>query len=143
MFVDFNQPHSHLPYQGPRRGAPDDLPDDAALLIWSMRRLVVAWPRCHAVRAALHRRFGGEALGVEHLLRCWLAGLASHARRPLLLAQPGSTSILADEGAMLFVLRRADEPVVAGAALASLCGCEAARSLLPLAVALQRLARLV
>ena len=141
MFVDFSQP-GHLPHRDSGRDRPDELPGDAALLIWSMRRLVVAWPRCHAVQAALHRRFGSEALGVEHLLRCWLAGLASHARRPLLLAQPGSASILADEGAMLFVLRQANEPEIAGAALATLCGCEAARGLLPLAVALQRLSRL-
>ena len=136
MFVDFNS-SDHWPRQHA-----DGISEDGALLIWSMRRLVVAWPRCHAVNIALQRRFGEEGLGVEHLLRCWLAGLAMHAARPLSFAHPGAAAILPDEGAILFVLRSADRPEPAGSALAGLCGTEAARTLLPLALALQRLARL-
>lgn len=130
MFVDFDTPFPSVP-RGLRW---TDLPDDEALLLWSLRRMVIAWPRCHAVHAALHRRFGDDALGVEHLLRCWLTGIARHAARPLSLGDPACALILPDEGALLHALRARDDD----AALASLCG-PAAAALRPLTLALAAL----
>lgn len=127
MFVDFATPFPSAP-RGLRW---TDLPDDEALLLWSLRRMVIAWPRCHAVHAALHRRFGDAALGVEHLLRCWLTGIARHAVRPLQLGDPACALILPDEVALLCALRaRDDDPALTG-----LCG-PAAAGLRPLTAAL-------
>ncbi|TRW18279.1 hypothetical protein [Glacieibacterium frigidum] len=130
MFVDFDTPFPSAP-RGLRW---TDLPDDEALLLWSLRRMVIAWPRCHAVHAALHQRFGEDALGVEHLLRCWLTGIARHAARPLQLGDPACALILPDEGVLLYALSQADDE----AALAGMCGSGAA-SLLPLTAALAAL----
>ena len=113
-----------------------DLPPDEALLLWSLRRMVIAWPRCHAVHAALHARHGDAALGVEHLLRCLLIGVARHARRPLHLGDPACAVLVPDEAALLFVLRAAGRPAAVRAALTALCGDEGAACLSPLADAL-------
>lgn len=130
MYVDFSE-------SGPaRRGSWTELPADEALILWSMRRMIVAWPRCRAVEIALHRRWGDDGLGVEHLLRCWLSALAGHAAHPLTVGDPACALLLPDEGAMLFVLRYADKPERARPALAALCGSEGAAVLLPLAAAL-------
>lgn len=119
-----------------------DLPGDEGLLLWSLRRLVVAWPRCHAVHAALHARYGDTALGVEHLLRCWLLAVSRHARRQLVIGDPNCALLLADEGVLLFVLRPATPRDTAAAALVELTGDPAAGGLLPLAAALAATAQL-
>lgn len=129
MFVDFDSPFPSAP-RGLRW---TDLPDDEALLLWSLRRMVIAWPRCHAVHAALHRRYGDDALGVEHLLRCWLTGIARHAARPLRLGNPACALILPDERTLLRALRAGGEDALIG-----LCGPTAA-ALRPLTVALAAL----
>ena len=131
MFVDFLDPP--LPPRSHRVWT--DLPPDEALLLWSLRRLVVAWPRCHAVHAALHRRFGDDALGVEALLRCWLHGLAGHATRPLRIGDPACAHLLPDEAAMLSAFRHAATDGGA-AAIDELCGRPAAAVLGPIARAL-------
>ncbi|MGI4876362.1 MAG: hypothetical protein ACRYG4_02615 [Janthinobacterium lividum] len=123
-------------------GGWDALPGDEALLMWSMRRMVVAWPRCHAVQAALHARYGDEALGVEHLLRCWLTGVSRHARRRLVIGDPNCAMLLPDEASLLFVLRRATPPVAAAAMIEALTGNPCAACLLPLASSLAAVARL-
>ena len=130
MFVDFSESGEA------RRGSWTELPADEALILWSLRRLVVAWPRCRAVEIALHRRWGDDGLGVEHLLRCWLSALAGHARHPLTVGDPACALLLPDEGAILFVLRHAENPDRARPALAALCGSEGTAVLLPLAAAL-------
>ena len=119
-----------------------DLPDDEALLLWSLRRLVVAWPRCHAVHAALHMRYGDAALGVEHLLRCWLDAVSQRAQRRLAIGAPTSALVLADEALMLLVLRPATPAAIAAASLAALTGDSEAAHLLPLAAALGATAQL-
>lgn len=119
-----------------------DLPGDEGLILWSMRRLVVAWPRCHAVQAALHARYGDDALGVEHLLRCWLTGVSRHARRQLVIGDPLCGLLLADEGALLFILRSATPTAARVAAIGALTGAPAATCLAPLAESLGGLARL-
>lgn len=133
MFVDFTDtpppPGPHFVWT--------DLPANEALLLWSLRHLVAAWPRCHTVYAALHRRFGDDSVGVEALLRCWLYGLAQHATRPLLIGDPACARILPDEAAMLFAVRHADRPSGA-AAIDRLCGRAAAATLRPIAQAIVR-----
>ncbi len=130
MYVEFSD-------TGPaRRGSWTELPADEALLLWSLRRILVAWPRCRAVEVALYRRWGDDAVGVGHLLHCWLHGLARYAGRPLTVGDPACALLLPDEGAMLYVLRHAHAPERAGPALASLCGREGTAVLLPLAAAL-------
>ncbi len=124
----------HDAFRRPQRVA--DLPDDEALLLWSLRRLVVAWPHCHAVHAALHARYGDAALGVEHLLRCWLYGLSRHARRQLTIGDPNCALLLADEAALLGVLHAGDR----GAALIALTGNPCAGCLTPLAASLAEVA---
>ena len=129
MFIDFAE--SPLP----SRGSWTDLPDDEALLLWSLRRLVVAWPASRAVEAALHRRWGDEGTGVMQLLRCWLVGLAARAGRSLTIGDPACALLLPDEGAMLFAWRQAWSGEQAAAALAQLCARDP-DGLLPLAQAL-------
>lgn len=119
-----------------------DLPGDEGLILWSLRRMVVAWPRCHTVQAALHARYGDEALGVEHLLRCWLLGISRHATRHLVIGDPNCALLLADEGVLLFALRPATPEIAAGQALIDLTGNPCADCLVPLARSLAATARL-
>jgi len=125
MFIDFD---THAPAP---RGSWTALPDDEALLLWSLRRLVVAWPGSPAVEAALLRRWGGDATGVLQLLRCWLAALGHRARGSLTVGDPACARLLPDEAAMLRALRH---PAGAGVALAG--RCRDADALVPLAAAL-------
>lgn len=124
----------HAPFRRPLAVA--DLPDDAALLLWSLRRQVIAWPRCHTVHAALHARYGDAALGIEHLLRCWLLGVTRHARRQLVIGDPNCALVLADEAALLGVLGRAAAGGDVATALVALTGNPGADCLLPLVAAL-------
>jgi hypothetical protein len=120
----------HAPFRRPLAVA--DLPDDAALLLWSLRRMVIAWPRCHTVHAALHVRYGDTALGIEHLLRCWLLGVSRHARRQLVIGDPNCALLLGDEPALLAILDRAAASGDAATALVALTGNPCAGCLLPL-----------
>lgn len=110
------------------------LPPDEALLIWSVRHLLVCWPTCGSVEAALHARWGDDALGVMHLLRCWLTGLGLHARRPFTVGDPTCAILLPDERALLAQLRA---PSPAG--LSRMCENSRAARLLPLVTGLARL----
>ena len=114
MLID----HSAFEHGDPYRW--HDLPGDEALLLWSLRRLVVAWPRCHAVPAALHRRWPESSLGIEHLLRCFLTSLGRHARRPITIGDPNCAALLPDEAAILAVLHDAGDPDRHGIAVAAL-----------------------
>jgi len=91
------------------------LPDDEALLLWSVRRLVIAWPRCHTVHAALNQRYGDAAADVETLLRALLMTVTRHARRPLAIGDPACAVILADERSLLAAVRA---PATAASCLA-------------------------
>lgn len=139
MFID----HERFDHRQPAGGSCwADLPGDEGLLLWSLRRLVVAWPRCHAVQAALHARYGDDGLGVEHLLRCWLTGLSRYARRQLVIGDPHCTLLLPDEGSLLFILRPSTDPAAAARAIADVTGDPLAVRLLPLARSLAITARL-
>lgn len=113
------------------------LPPSEQLLIWSMRHMLVCWPTCGSVRGALHAAYGDDALGVEHLLRCFLTGIGVWSARALTVGDPTCAPLLADEGMILFILRAArGEPTAASDALIELCAQPRADALLPLAVAL-------
>ncbi len=117
------------------------LPPPEQLLLWSMRHMLVCWPSCASVRCALHRAYGDEALGVEHLLRCLLTALGAYSSRTLKVGDPTCARLLADESAMLFVLRSArGDPCAACDALVALCGEPNAARLLPLAASLAEVA---
>ncbi len=109
-----------------------DLPDDEALLLWSIRRIVVAWPRSHVVQAALHSRYGDAGLGVEHLIRCLLVGVSRHTSRQLIVGDPNCTLVIGDEPALLMIIRL---PESAASALIALTGNPCADCLAPLAAA--------
>jgi hypothetical protein len=119
-----------------------DLAGDEGLILWSLRRMVVAWPRCHTVHVALQMRYGDDGLAIEHLLRCWLDGVSRHARRRLVIGDPNCTLLLADEGALLFALRPGTPTTAAGQALIALTGNPCADCLVPLARALAATAQL-
>lgn len=113
------------------------LPPAEQLLIWSMRHMLMRWPSCGSVKSALLAAYGDDALGVEHLLRCLLTGVGAFATRSLAVGDPTCAPLLADEGALLYILRAAPaDPAAAGSALAELCGTPRAATLLPLAASL-------
>ena len=119
------------------------LPPAEQLLLWSMRHMLVCWPTCGSVRGALHSAYGESALGVEHLLRCLLTAIGAWSARGLTVGDPTCAPLLADEGALLYVLRTArDDPAAAAAALVELCAEPRAEALLPLAVSLAESAQL-
>ena len=108
-----------------------------ARLLWSLRHLALMAPigtaRCQTVHIALQRDFGDSGLGIEHLLRCWLVGLARLADRRLAIGTPACPLLTRDESALLAILRHGDE-----AALVALAGPRAA-NLLPLFIAMRTL----
>lgn len=117
------------------------LPPPEQLIIWSMRHMLVCWPSCGSVRAALHRAYGDEALGVEHLLRCLLTAVSAYSARRLQVGDPTCALLLADEAALLAILRLArQEPGAACDALVDLCAAPQAGRLLPLAASLAEVA---
>ena len=101
------------------------LPAGEALLIWGVRRLALLRPigsaRCHALHIALHQACGEDGLGIEHLLRCLLVGLARRTDRALGFGQPACPMLTRDEVLLLAALRAG-----AGEGLARLAGPRAA-----------------
>jgi hypothetical protein len=113
-----------------------------ACLLWCLRRLAVITPqgstRCPMVHISLQRQFGDAGLGIEHLLRCLVVGLAMHATRRLAFGVPGCPLHTDDENALLALLsddRQAPEAMAA--ALVGVGGA-AAIVLLPLVAALHQ-----
>jgi hypothetical protein len=113
------------------------LDGNSVRLLWCLRRLALMAPlesaRCQAVHIALQRDFGDAGLGIEHLLRCLLVGLARYASRRLAIATPGSAMLTNDEAAMLALFT-----APSASALVALAGADA-EPLLPLCQALQAL----
>lgn len=119
------------------------LPPAEQLLLWSMRHMLVCWPTCGSVRIALQDAYGDAALGVEHLLRCFLTAIGAWSARSLAVGDPTCALLLADEDTLLYILRTArGDPAGACAALAELCAEPRAGSLLPLAASLAEVAGL-
>ena len=110
-----------------------------ARLLWSLRRLALMAPlgtaRCQAVHIALQRDFGDAGLGIEHLLRCWLVGLARTSDRRLAIGTPACPLVTSDEAALLALACHADLPW-ARPLLVAIAGTRAA-GLLPLFAAVQ------
>jgi|GEM_PF-2307840 len=121
-----------------------ELPVPEQMLVWTMRHLLVCWPTCGSVRAALLQAHGDEATGIEHLLRCWLAGLSLYSRRELKVGDPTCAPLLPDEATMLFALGAAagHRDAEAARALVELCDEPVAACLVPLARALAEAAQL-
>lgn len=113
------------------------LDDGPARLLWCMRRLALMAPlgsaRCQWVHVVLQRDYGDAGLGIEHLLRCLLVGIARCTTRPLAIGIPGCAIVTPDEDSMLALVA-----VPSRTALATLVGPAAGR-LLPLCEALHDL----
>ncbi len=122
------------PWRQPRG---DDPNLSAAMrdLLWCLRRMAMLQPigsvRDAHVHALLQRRFGEHGLGIEHLLRCLIIGLARRAVRPLLLHVPCRAAITEDERRLLWALGTIDWPAQSTALLAPMVGTRGAE-LLPL-----------
>ena len=74
-----------------------NLPHDSATVLWAVRHIVICWPDCGNVRAALIDSYGDDATGIEHLLRCLIAGIGMHGRRKLSIGTPACAILLPDE----------------------------------------------
>jgi hypothetical protein len=97
-------------------------------LLWCLRRLAMLRPLGSArdghVHVALQLRFGDVGLGVEHLLRCLIVGLAQRALRPLLLHRPCCAGCSADEVRLLLALRNPAQAALLMAPMAGARGGE-------------------
>lgn len=117
----------------------DELAPVEARLLWAVRRLALMQPigaaRCYAVHIALQQEFGDAGMGVEHLLRCILVGLARCSTRRLVIGAPGCGLVTADEAALLALLCGAG----AAGLLAGLAGSSDAVMLQPLFAAVAAL----
>jgi hypothetical protein len=107
-------------------------------LLWSLRHIAQMRPigsaRSHSAHAALQRDFADAGLVIEHLLRCWLFGLAQRSATLLRFNEPACPLLSDDEARLFGVLRAAaDEPARAALLLAGFG--TAAPALLPLFVA--------
>jgi hypothetical protein len=134
MYGQFDNGGGDWPGSRPGLGRVD------ARLLWALRRLALMQPlgaaRCPMVHIALQQDFGEAGLGIEHLLRCWLVGLARFADRPLCFGTPVCAAPLPDEALLLRILAAPDAE--AAALLIRLAGPRAA-TLLPLARAVRSL----
>jgi hypothetical protein len=110
----------------PRRGDPAGLSATQREILWCLRRLALQRPlgstRDAHVHALLQQRFGEAGLGLEHLLRCLIVGLARRATRPLLLHRPCCGAVTDDEQRLLLALAEAARPARVAAVLAPLAG---------------------
>ena len=112
-----------------------------ARLLWAMRRLALMQPigaaRCHAVHIALQQDFGETGLGIEHLLRCIMVGLARVSARRLVMGAPGCGVLLPDEAVLLALI----DGSAGRLALTGLTGAAGAAGLMPLFSAVSGLAQ--
>jgi hypothetical protein len=125
----------------PGRGEAGEREAADACLLWCLRRLVQIPPgttRCPMVHITLQRQFGDAGLGIEHLLRCLVMGLAMHSSRRLAFGLPGCPLRTDDEIALLALITDGDfAPYETAAALAGVGGAAAA-VLQPLVAALRQ-----
>ncbi|MCM0031387.1 hypothetical protein [Sandarakinorhabdus limnophila] len=110
----------------PRRDDPAGLTPVQREILWCLRRLAMVRPLGSArdahVHALLQRRFGEQGLGLEHLLRCLIVGLARRALRPVRLHLPCHGAVAEDEQRLLLAIGESRRPVRVAAVLAPLAG---------------------
>ncbi|OYQ29306.1 hypothetical protein CHU93_08190 [Sandarakinorhabdus cyanobacteriorum] len=131
MFV---RHEAEFPWDGGRGSGPqqppDPLPPHLRDLLWCLRRTAMLRPlgqgRDAHVHLLLQRGFGDGGLGLEHLLRCLVVGLARRATRPIHLHQPCRPQISDDEWRLLTGLAEAARPDRVAAVLAPLVGSRGA-----------------
>ncbi len=114
----------------PWQPQPDPLSPALRDLIWGLRRTAMLRPlgqgRDAHVHLVLQRRFGDGGLGLEHLLRCLVVGLARRAVRPIRLNPPCKAAVSPDEWRLLTALADAGRPARVAAVLAPLAGSRGA-----------------
>lgn len=110
----------------PRRDDPAGLTPVQRDLLWCLRRLASLRPLGQARDAHVHlllqRRFGGGGMGLEHLLRCLVVGLARRATRAVLLHRPCHAALTEDEQRLLRALADAQHPARVAAVLGPMAG---------------------
>ncbi|WP_017668222.1 hypothetical protein [Sandarakinorhabdus sp. AAP62] len=110
----------------PRRDDPAGLTAVQRELLWCLRRLAMVRPLGSArdahVHALLQRRFGEQGMGLEHLLRCLIVGLARRAVRPVRLHLPCHGAVAEDEQRLLLALDESRRPARLAAVLAPMAG---------------------
>ena len=113
-------------------GSVVDLGPTPATLLWALRRLALMQPigvaRCHAVHIALQQDFGDTGMGVEHVLRCILVGLAQVSTRRLVIGEPGCAIVMPDEVRLLALV----DGTAGAAILTQMTGAREAARLMPL-----------
>jgi hypothetical protein len=127
MFVQHDESGPQGGPPGPRRrDDPAGLTPVQREILWCLRRLAMVRPLGSArdahVHALLQRRFGEQGLGLEHLLRCLIVGLARRALRPVRLHLPCHGAVAEDEQRLLLALGESRRPVRVVAVLAPLAG---------------------
>jgi hypothetical protein len=114
----------------PRRDDPAGLTATQRELLWCLRRLAMMRPLGSArdahVHALLQQRFGEQGLGLEHLLRCLIVGLARRAVRPVRLHLPCHGVLAEDEQRLLLAMTDAGRVPRVAAVLAPLAGSRGA-----------------
>jgi hypothetical protein len=132
---------AHEPWRAPRREQPEVRTAERDLL-WCLRRQAMLRPLGSARDAHVHlllqRRFGDAGLGLEHLLRCLIVGLARRALRPVALNLPCRSAISEDERRLLWAMANVDRPARAAALLAPIAGTRGVE-LIPLLAAIAAL----
>ncbi|EMD81746.1 hypothetical protein [Pacificimonas flava] len=113
------------------------LPPESRALLWATRHMVMCWPGCPSVTAALIEVLGEEAMGGEHLLRCLIVGISRRAHRRIEFGSPACRQVLPDEELLLEAIGL-DGAEPAPDALRLLTGCGKAPALAPLTAELRR-----
>lgn len=127
MFVRHDESGPDGGPSGPsRRDDPAGLTCVQRELLWCLRRLAMVRPLGSArdahVHALLQQRFGEAGLGLEHLLRCLMVGLAQRAVRPVRLHMPCHGAVAEDEQRLLLAMADAPRAARVAAVLAPLAG---------------------
>jgi hypothetical protein len=112
------------------------LPADSRAMLEALRQMVIAWPRSPLLDAMLIDRYGDQACGIQHLLRCLLTGIGMHARRRVRVGMPHMASISIDEAELLEAIGL-DGAEPDPSALARIAGNPKAARLAPLGEALR------
>ncbi len=100
-----------------------------------MRHMIICWPGCSSISGVLIARYGEDATGVEHLLRCLLTGIGMHGRRRLSIGNPAYRGVMPDEIELLEAIGL-DGAEPDPSALVRLCASPKGERLAPLAALL-------
>ena len=113
------------------------LPPQSRTLLWTMRHMLVCWPGCTSVQAALISALDEEAQEAEQLIRALILAITHRAHRRIEFGNPACAHLLSDEMLLLDAVGL-DGAEPAPDELCRLTGCPGALTLAPLTVELRR-----